>query len=297
MTEIEKNLAPLVDRINAEHRACEEAANSALVHAMNAGEMLTEAKAALPHGSFGPWLKENFAGSDRTARAYMRVYAHRGELEAKRQSSATLSLDGALKALSAPKEDAPPKEESGEPATFEDGVAAMDRFVEIRDSGAWRESGHKSFDEYLQARWGDRGVTREIVEAWENVSKDPPRSLRGAPMDRVIELCQRLEELEALPAQDPGLPAVGRALLEIEEKELYKLAGHKTFSQYCSERLSLSRRQRESLVLHAELAEVIPAFDTNEVFVDIPEDTEYEDFVKAWKILTEIEELAGQREE
>ncbi len=38
------------------------------------------------------------------------------------------------------------------------------------------------------------------------------------------------EALEALPAQDPGLPVVEWALLEIEEKELYKLAGYKTFS-------------------------------------------------------------------
>ena len=100
---IEKSLGGLAERINAEHRACETAVNSALRHAMNAGEMLSEAKASLPHGYFGPWLRANFAGSDRTARAYMRVHSRRDELDAKRQRSANLSLDGALRALSTPK--------------------------------------------------------------------------------------------------------------------------------------------------------------------------------------------------
>jgi hypothetical protein len=103
MTEIEKSLGTLADRINVKHRACETAANAALEHAMSAGDLLSEAKTKLPHGEFGAWIEENFAGSARTARAYMRVASHRDELEAKRQSSATLSLDGALKALSAPK--------------------------------------------------------------------------------------------------------------------------------------------------------------------------------------------------
>src|SRR5215203_3926951 len=116
MGEVEKRLGKLAERINAEHRACETAVNSALTHAMNAGGMLSEVKASLPHGAFGPWLKENFAGSDRTARAYMRVHSRLDELEVKRQSSATLSLDGALKTLSTPK-DAP---EAGRPVTLED---------------------------------------------------------------------------------------------------------------------------------------------------------------------------------
>src|SRR5215217_3290921 len=93
MAELEK-LDTLAARINEEHCACETAANAVPTHAMSAGELLMEAKGQLPHGAFGSWLKENFAGSDRTARAYMRVYSHREELEAKRQSSATLSLDG-----------------------------------------------------------------------------------------------------------------------------------------------------------------------------------------------------------
>ncbi len=160
MTEIEKNLETLAERINAEHRACEEAATTALSHAMNAGDLLAGAKARLPHGGFGAWLEENFAGSGRTARAYMRVARHRGELEAKRQTSATLSIDGALKGLGAPA-DAPRR---GSPATLAELEAELGSALSVARAGAlamaeglheihrlrgWAHAGYDSFAEYV----------------------------------------------------------------------------------------------------------------------------------------------------
>jgi hypothetical protein len=102
LSEVER-LGALATRINAEHAACLLAVGRALAHAIEAGGLLAEVKASLPHGEFGPWLASNFAGSDRTARAYLRLHDHRSEIEAKRQSSATLSIDRALKMLKPPK--------------------------------------------------------------------------------------------------------------------------------------------------------------------------------------------------
>jgi hypothetical protein len=102
MTEIQK-LENLKEKINTHHQACEQAVGAALGHAMDAGDLLSEVKASLSHGEFGPWLEKNFAGSDRTARAYMRVARHRKEIEAKMAGSAILSIDGALKEIAAPK--------------------------------------------------------------------------------------------------------------------------------------------------------------------------------------------------
>jgi Protein of unknown function (DUF3102) len=102
VTDTQKVLDTLAWEINTEHTACESAANAAVTHAMRAGGLLTEVKGRLSHGERGPWLVKNFAGSSRTARVYMRLHAHRDEIEAKRQSSATLSIDSALKALAAP---------------------------------------------------------------------------------------------------------------------------------------------------------------------------------------------------
>ncbi len=162
MGEVER-LSGLAEKINAEHRACEDAVGAALTHAMNAGELLVEAKASLPHGAFGPWLVENFAGSDRTARAYMRVHSHRDELEAKRQSSATLSIDGALKALGTPKprlilEDIGAMIEAGE---IEEAALATKRLLEELEKEL--ESAETPGDAFaiataahrLQARWAE----------------------------------------------------------------------------------------------------------------------------------------------
>jgi len=167
MSEVEKSLGNLAERINEEHRACETAAGAALAHAMSAGELMTEAKGQLPHGAFGSWLAENFAGSGRTARAYMRVYSRREELEAKRQGSATLSLDGALRALSTPK-DAPESPEHA--ATLEEAEARVEDALSQARAGAWEIAegldalrrgrahealGYASFEDYVRAEFGE----------------------------------------------------------------------------------------------------------------------------------------------
>ena len=94
-----EHLDKLAERINEQHRACGLALNSALDHALEVGRLLDEVKTALPHKEYGPWVEANFAGSVRTARAYRRLWVNREEIEAKRQSSATLSIAGALNAL------------------------------------------------------------------------------------------------------------------------------------------------------------------------------------------------------
>ncbi len=163
----ELELGSLAEKANAEHRACEEAATTALSHAMNAGDLLTGAKARLPHGAFGAWLEANFAGSGRTARAYMRVARHRDELEAQRQRSATLSLDGALRALSAPV-DAPRR---GSPATLAELEAELDAELsrgraaalgmaeslhEIHRGRKWASLGYGGFAEYFTKKLAAR---------------------------------------------------------------------------------------------------------------------------------------------
>jgi Protein of unknown function (DUF3102) len=104
----ELELTP-VEQINAEHHACEAAVRSALKHAVRCGALLEEQKAAVNHGDWQGWLQENFTGSVRTAQVYMRLSRNREAVEeaAKAQTSAHLSIDGALKALSAPKDESP----------------------------------------------------------------------------------------------------------------------------------------------------------------------------------------------
>lgn len=70
-------LPDLAQHINAEHEAAEDAARTAVAHAIRCGELLAEAKAQVEHGQWLPWLEANFKGSKRTASAYMRLAANR----------------------------------------------------------------------------------------------------------------------------------------------------------------------------------------------------------------------------
>jgi hypothetical protein len=49
---------------------------SSCEHAIRAGELLIEAKAALRHGEWLPWLSSNFRGSPRSAQTHMRLARH-----------------------------------------------------------------------------------------------------------------------------------------------------------------------------------------------------------------------------
>ena len=102
MRDVQKSLK---EKINAEHRACEEAAASAVHHAISAGEMLQEVKENLPHGAFSPWLQQNFGGSQRTAQTYMRLYRGQDALGAKTQRAADMSIREALKEIEPPSEE------------------------------------------------------------------------------------------------------------------------------------------------------------------------------------------------
>ena len=93
-------LGTLADKINAEHRACQAAANTALEHAMNAGDLLLEVRAECPHGTWQDWVDDNFEGSLRTSQIYMYLARRREEVgEIKAQSSALLSIAEALHKL------------------------------------------------------------------------------------------------------------------------------------------------------------------------------------------------------
>ena len=95
-------LRDLADKINDAHSCCESAARSALGCAMEAGRLLCEAKAIVPHGQWATWLASHCKVSDRTARMYMQLYRRRAEL--KRQRAADLPVRQAAKLLTRPKD-------------------------------------------------------------------------------------------------------------------------------------------------------------------------------------------------
>lgn len=68
-------------RVNALHeRAC-SSLKDAVQYAIQIGDMLSQQKEELPHGSFLKWVEDNLAFSARTAQNYIKIFKHKEELE------------------------------------------------------------------------------------------------------------------------------------------------------------------------------------------------------------------------
>ena len=67
------DLTALAGQIKHEHGQCENAARSAVQHAIRAGELLVDAKARCQHGTWKRWIEEHCGFSLRTAQLYMGI--------------------------------------------------------------------------------------------------------------------------------------------------------------------------------------------------------------------------------
>lgn len=97
-------------RINEAHHTGDKAARTALDHYHQAGILLAEVKAKLPHGAWLPWLEANFDGTPRTAQRYVKL-ADNWEAIANATDVSYLTLSEALGQLENPKDKAPKRYE------------------------------------------------------------------------------------------------------------------------------------------------------------------------------------------
>lgn len=95
-------LPTLAQQINAAHARCEATAQTALQHALEAGRLLAQAKAAVDHGQWLPWLQSNCTVSIRAAQTYLRLHEHRDRLS-NAQRVAHLPVRDALRMIAAPR--------------------------------------------------------------------------------------------------------------------------------------------------------------------------------------------------
>src|SRR5215212_4004540 len=70
-TDRNNRLAVLAEEIREAHDVCR--ASTAAERAVETGRLLIEAKSALPHGAWLPWLREHVGISERLAQGYMRL--------------------------------------------------------------------------------------------------------------------------------------------------------------------------------------------------------------------------------
>ena len=88
-------LPALAHAIITEHAACLRHAEKAAGHALEAGRLLCEAKAAIGHGNWADWLRDYAKLGERTAQRYMRL--HKSGLKATHVSD--LSIRAATAAI------------------------------------------------------------------------------------------------------------------------------------------------------------------------------------------------------
>jgi hypothetical protein len=103
----------LAHRIDAEHHAVATALQSALAHAIIAGELLIEAKRRVEHGQWLPWLEANCSVPARTARHYMALARKRKRLCDQNGNVLPISVHKAVEVLK-------PLRESPEPTGEDD---------------------------------------------------------------------------------------------------------------------------------------------------------------------------------
>jgi len=219
-------LRTLAERINEEHRACEAAKVSALEHAMEAGRLLAEVKAALaPQRAYEAWVAAKFEGSDRTARAYKQLYERREDLIAQNGNGvATMSLRDTLKALAVPREPYGPPIPGVEPPTPEQ---------EKRQRAKER---------------AEQRLLRKAEFALRTGSLDPPADLSNEEAKN-----WRTALLEAMAVREQNLPNVLDILghqLGILSKS--KLAAPDKAARCLTERVGYEEADKRAIVL-AEL--------------------------------------------
>jgi hypothetical protein len=162
----------LTAAIRQEHAAASRAAQSALQHALEAGRLLAEAKATIPHGSWESYVKDSCGIAPRTASLYQRLHRHRDRLP-NRQHVADLSLRQAAKLLEQPKAKA--ETAAALPAVAD--TQGDDLRLQVPE---WYRAGHRHFGSHPSG-WGFEVWPHPAGEQWAHYYICSPPS--GHPYD------------------------------------------------------------------------------------------------------------------
>ena len=202
-------LSNLATRIEAEHAAVAHALQSALAHAIMAGELLIVAKRQVQHGEWRAWLEANCSVPARTARHYMALARRRKRLCDQNGNVLPISVHAAMDEL---------KELGGRPHRWPYDPMEMEEFA----------SSHAGPHE---SSWGGLSWGVPFVEALQAVTRltqcKPPKpcyvakaalagktpGLTAAGLREAITLLTRYAEALERERRDGGLCHATRAVL------------------------------------------------------------------------------------
>jgi Protein of unknown function (DUF3102) len=212
-------LADLAARIRQEHDAVGHALKRGLEHAINAGNLLLEAKAQLKQqgGAWLPWLSEHCQVSERMAPRYMQLARHAPWLEANPTRVSDLSVRGALALLAVPRRQSDERL-SGLWVDLADEVADVGcDFLELdwTEERIAERASQQLIAEAMAAveKIGELATTRELVEIIDRESEDfCARVVAGSSEYRsaqLIEMGLTEAEYDEFRAQIDALKARG----------------------------------------------------------------------------------------
>ncbi len=124
-------LGDLAVRINAKNDMVITALHSALGYALNAGDLLIEAKRLLKHGQWLPWLAANCSIPPRTVSHYMALAKHRAEFCDENGNLLPISVRHALDVLHPEDETDPAAPETIEPVIIRSEVTHTTHEMQI----------------------------------------------------------------------------------------------------------------------------------------------------------------------
>lgn len=188
----ERTIGVITTEIKALHA---QAQQIILGYAIEIGRRLTEAKALLPHGAWGDWLRDEVSFSKSTANNFMRIFEEYGASqmglfgpEAKSQTLGNLSYTKALKLLAIPEEE---RESFVEENHVEDlSSRELDRLIRERD-----EARKEAEDAKVMAARRESELTeaKQAETAAKDQALDEIRKLRSEA-DQAKEKAKSLEE-------------------------------------------------------------------------------------------------------
>ena len=188
---------------------CERARSMALMFVVEIGRRLEEAKAALPHGAWGEWLKNEVGFSQSTANNYMRLFEEYGSAQisifgatVNSQSIANLPYSKALQLLAVPKE---------EREAFAEEVGAEDLSVsELREAIKERDAAYKERNEAQE---------REHVMAQKLASAELEAESAKEKAREAEKLLKDAETNAKKAAEAKNKQAIERAQAAVEEAQ------------------------------------------------------------------------------
>ena len=200
--------------IAAEIRALTSTALSTIIEI---GRRFAEAKAMIPHGEWGNWLKESTGYSQRTAQNFMRLYEAYGDEQgslfgasAKTKAFADLPYSKALALLSVPEEE---REEFAE-AVDAEGISLRELQEEIKKRDAQLRDAQEEISCMIE---DNKDLTCRLrqVEEREGLQAAELQRLRNQPTDVAVRE-PTPEELESF-VEDRLLDVTRMHALELAE--------------------------------------------------------------------------------